>query len=154
MQIVALKPLCAVVALTGAVAVAWAYRAPAPARPVPHESLLCPVPSEAQASLYRMRVKSLLARRVLAERIPLLEAAELFRRANGEDGLAALVRSTPGRSVREKLCRQVISYAAVAEAEMRTEGCTSCVWGVAADLEADFNRRLTAGEFPPEPGAE
>lgn len=153
MQIVALKPLCAVVALTGAVAVAWAYRAPAPARPVPHESQLCPAPPEAQASWQRGRVKRQLARRVIAERIPLPEAAELFRRANGEDGLVVLARGTSGRSMREKLCHQVIMYTAEAEAEMRAEGWTSCAWDT-AELEADFKRRLAAGEFPPEPGAE
>lgn len=152
MQIVALKPLCVAVALTGVIAITWVHRTP-PTRPAARE-FHCPAPPEVQSTSRRLVVKEQLARRVVMERMALLEAAELFRRANGEDGLAALARGGPGRSVREKLCRQVVAYAVGAEAEMRAEGYTSCVWGVAADLEAEFQRRLAAGDFPPEPGME
>jgi hypothetical protein len=140
------------VVLTGVVAVAWAHRS----RPVwpAATQLVCRRPPESQVIVARTVVKNQLARRVSVERMPLLDAVESFRRANGEDGLECVTRGLPGRSVQEKLCRQVIRYVSAAEAEMRAEGWTSDAPGYAAELEAEFERRLAAGEFPPEPVAE
>lgn len=151
MPTVALKPLCLAAALTGLVAVAWAHRTP-PARHGATVSRVHPAGPEAEASSRRAAVKHQLTRRVLAERMPLPAAAELFRRANGDDGIANLALGLPGRSLRERLSLQVVKYALAVEAEMRAEGHEPNGW--AAELEAEFLRRQAAGEFPPEPGAE
>lgn len=151
MPTVALKPLCIAAALTGLVAIAWAHRTP-PVRRGAVPTLVCPAPPEAHASSCRVTLKNQLIRRVLAERMSLLSAAELFRHANGDDGMAGLVRGLPGRSVREKLCYQVVRYAITVEAEMRDEGREPNGWG--GELEAEFERRCATGDFPPEPVAE
>lgn len=153
MSTVALKFLCVAVALTGAVAITWAHRTPL-ARHISHTRLQSPPAPEADAAARRSLVKYQLVRQLVAQRVPLLEAVEQFRRANGEDGLASLRVGQPGRSVREKLCRQVISYAQVAEAEMRNEGQLPTSSRVTEEWQTEFDDRLTAGEFPPEPGAE
>lgn len=63
------------------------------------------------------RAKREAALRVIRERLPLLEAAGLFRAANGSAGLQRLRTALPGETVLEQLCRQVISYVAAIEAE-------------------------------------
>lgn len=151
MPTVTLKPLCIAAVLTGLVAVAWAYRTP-PVRHGTATGRVSPAAPEAEASSCRSVVKHQLIRQVLAGRVPLLDAAELFRRANGGDGLVGLVRGMPGRSVREKLCYQVIRYALAAETEMLADGHEPNGWRT--ELEAEFVRRNAAGEFPPEPGME
>jgi hypothetical protein len=108
---------------------------------------------EADAARRRIGVKNNLARRIIAERIALLEAVDLFYDANGEDGINAVARSIPGHSIREKLCRQVIGYVGSVETELEREGGTGLSdprWS--AVLRAEFDRLLAAGEFPPEPG--
>lgn len=102
---------------------------------------------------HRLIVKDRLARRIIVERIALLEAAELFRAANGDDGLVALARGIPGHSIREKLCIQVINYVFSVENDMARDGeplPSGPRWS--AVLRAEFDRRRAAGEFPPEPG--
>jgi hypothetical protein len=71
---------------------------------------------------------------------------------NGEDGTALLVRAVRGRSVREKLCRQVIMYVAGAEDDMQQEGHILSDPRVSAELQTELDRLLAVGELPPEPG--
>lgn len=151
MPTVTLKPLCIAAVLTGLVAVAWAHRTP-PARTGAAPGRFSPPTPEAEASACRSSVKHQLIRQVLDGRMPLLDAAELFRRANGDDGLTSLVRGLPGRSVREKLCYQVVRYALAAETDIRASGHEPNGWGT--ELEAEFALRCATGEFPPEPGME
>ncbi|MBN9120060.1 MAG: hypothetical protein J0I06_13000 [Planctomycetes bacterium] len=145
MRIVILEVLGAVVALAGVGVLFCGGRAQTTAR---HG----PAPPEAAMLEQRSRVKFALARRLIAERPPLLAAAEWFEQVNGEDGTETLVRSVPGRSVREKLCRQVILYVIAVEGELRREGSLPTGPRASEELQAEFDRRLAAGEFPPEPG--
>ena len=143
--------LPAVVAIAGAALVLGRYREP-PVRTEPGSfDLVEFAPPEVAVLGERTHLKSRLARRVIAERTPLLEAAELFRRANGEGGMQTLVNSVPGRSLREKLCRQVIFYVTTAEVEMERQGRARPGPLVSAALQAEFDRRLAAGGFPPDP---
>ena len=153
MSTAALKLLCVAVTITAAVAITWAYRNP-PAYRAPRAQFHAPPAPESSAAAHRARVKGQLARQLVAQRVPLLYAVEQFRLANDEDGLAVLTVGMRGRSVREKLCRQVISYARVAEAEMRDQGHLPSSSRVAEEWQAEFDCRLGAGEFPPEPGVE
>jgi hypothetical protein len=130
------------------------YRKPRSARrPAPPIFGVQPPPPEAVVLERRTRAKSLLARRVIAERIPLLDAAEMFREANGEEGMR-LVATVRGRSVREKLCRQVISFVCGAETEMEEDGHTPAGSRASVVLEKELGLRIAAGEFPPDPGCE
>jgi hypothetical protein len=117
-------------------------------------TLLQQSPPEVAVLERRIRVKNQLARRVVAERTPLLEAAEWFQQANGEDGMEALIRAMAGRSVREKLCRQVVCFVVDVEEEMEQEGYVPTGPRVSLELRAEFDRLLAAGAFPPEPGME
>jgi len=112
-----------------------------------------PAPPEIAEIEQRTRVKYHLARRVVEEHIPLLEAIKLFDAANGEDGTVCLTLSVPGRSVWEKRCRQVILYALSVENDMESRGHVWTGVRVSKELQADLDRRLAAGEFPPESGA-
>jgi hypothetical protein len=151
MRVEALK-LLAGVAVAGAALLVREYRQPPPVRTEARSSfMVLSAPPEVAVLVQRAHAKSRLARRVIAERTPLLDAAELFRRANGEDGMLALVDMVEGRSVREKLCRQVIYYVAGAENEMEHEGRVRTGPRVSAELQAELDRRLAAGELPPEP---
>jgi hypothetical protein len=133
----------------GAVAVLYTGR---PARrPAPAPTLVSRPSPEQMAFEQRALVRAHLARRVVAERIPLLEAAELFGQANGEAGMANLVRFMPGRSVREKLCRQVVDYVAAAEDEMARGGHVWTGPRLSEQFRGELDRRLAAGEFPPDP---
>jgi hypothetical protein len=136
-------PLLVFVTLAAALLLCVERRKPAPRPEWALESN--PAGHEAVAAQRRSLMLHRLARRIIAERIPLLEAAELFREANGKAGLEALVRAMPGRSLREKLCRQVIHFV-VAETEAATAP------RVSEALQDELDRRLVAGEFPPEPG--
>jgi hypothetical protein len=113
----------------------------------PVSSLLSPIPPESLAIQERWRVKRDLARRVIAERIPLLEAAALFRRANGEDGLQNLALTYPGESLHRLICRQVLDYVETLEREMEQEGHTWTGPRVSECLRREFSRRTAAGEF-------
>jgi hypothetical protein len=113
-----------------------------------------PAPPEIAEIERRSRVKNHLARRVIEERIPLSEAIKLFDTANGEDGTLCLTLSVPGRSTRERLCRQVILYVLSLESEMEQQGRVWTGTRVSEELQADLDRRLAAGEFPPEPAAQ
>lgn len=102
----------------------------------------------------RIRIKNDIARRVIEQRIPLPEAIKLFDTVNGGDGTANVILFLPGRSMRERLCHQVILYVRSVESEMERGGH---VWSdprASDELQADFDRRLAAGEFPPEPDAQ
>lgn len=123
----------------------WAKREPV-------SNLLSPVPPETLAMQERWRVKYDLARRIIAERIPLLEAVELFRRANGEDGLHNLAVSHPGQSIHVLLCRQVIEFVATKERDMAEEGHSLTGPRVSECLRREFDWRTAAGEFPSEAG--
>src|SRR4051794_13104229 len=101
-----------VFAVLGVILFAREYRAAPLAGHDLRANLVHPVSPEADVIQRRALVKNQLARRVAAERTPLLTAAEWFGQANGEDGTETLVRGMPGRSVREKLCRQVILFVA------------------------------------------
>jgi hypothetical protein len=128
------------------------YRRPSPGRTARWTELS--PPNEGLVIQHRVIAKNQLARRIVAERIPLLEAAEMFRQMNGEEGMA-LVTSVPGgRSVREKLCRQVIRYVSVAETDLENEGQIVTGPRVSDALKDELDRRIAAGEFPPEPGIE
>jgi hypothetical protein len=115
----------------------------------PVSKLLSPVPPESLAIQERWRVKRDLARRVIAERIPLLESAALFRRANGEDGLQNLAAIHPGESLHKLICRQVIDYVDTREREMEQEGHTWTGPRVSECLRREFDLRAAAGEFSP-----
>ena len=117
----------------------------------PVSSLLAPAPPETLVLRERWRIKKDLARRITAERIPLLEAAELFREANGEDGLHYLSLSNPNHSLHELLCRQVIDYVAAAEREMEAEGRTWIGTRVSEELQRELDLRIAAGQFPRPP---
>jgi hypothetical protein len=110
-----------------------------------------PPPPEVAEFEQRTRVKSHLARRIIAERIPLLEAVELFAEVNGEEGTASLILSVPGRSVREKLCRQVILYVVATENEMEKQGHVWTGTRASEELQAERDRLLAAGALPPDP---
>lgn len=114
-----------------------------------NSSVLIPSPPEVEAIQRRCLIKRDLARRIIAERLPLLQAAELFREVNGEDGLHTLALTGLDRSINELLCRQVIEYLATEEREMEQAGCvwTGTRWS--EELRQDFDRRMAAGEFPP-----
>jgi hypothetical protein len=55
-----------------------------------------------------------------------------------------------GRSVREKLCRQVIDYVSVIEDEMAAAGQAPGDPRTSDRLRRELDCRLAAGEFPPE----
>ncbi|MBN9120059.1 MAG: hypothetical protein J0I06_12995 [Planctomycetes bacterium] len=154
MRLMTLVVLGAAVAAAAAISLCQHLR-PAgtgcPQRQRPTE-LVLPVSPEVTAIERRTLVKCQLARRAVTERTSLLAAAEWFEQVNGEDGMEALVRTIPGRSVREKLCRQVIVYVISAEDEMEREGALPTGPRASEELQAEFDRRLAAGEFPPEPG--
>ena len=114
--------------------------------------LVAPSPPEVALLDNRLRVKNQMARRIVVDRTPLLEAAEWFRQVNDEDGIEGLIRTTPGRSVREKLCRQVIRFVVTAEEEMGQEGYSLSASSASAELSAELDRLLVAGALPPEPG--
>ena len=86
-----------------------------------------PRPPEAQRLACRWEAKMRMARRVIAERIPLLMATELFREVIGEDGMGAIV--APGDTSRERLCRHVIACVQAAEMELDYAGCTPAARG-------------------------
>ena len=152
MRITILEILAAAAALVVAIVLFSAPRAPTHAGRTPQRDGFIPAPAEVEAIDSRLRAKNQLARRIATERMPILKAAELFRQANGEDGLAALVYSVPGRSVREKLCRQVIDFVRAAERDFQREGHPLSTPHVSVELQADLDRLLVAGELPPEPG--
>lgn len=112
-------------------------------------SIVHPAPPESLAMQQRWRVKSDLARRIITERIPLLEAAKLFGEVNGEDGLQNLTLAHPERSVHELLCRQAVGYVEAEERQMEREGYTFGDPRVSRELRREFDRRMAAGEFPP-----
>ena len=150
-----------VLAISAAAAVAvglicsWEHWRPPVRSRVPQDpTVLIETPDEVRLLQYRSQAKARLAQRVIAERIPLPEAAELFREANGEAGMANLRCGMYGRSVREKLCRQVIMFVAAAEYEMELAGQSGARPPVSGVLREELDRRLAAGEFPPEPGVE
>ena len=152
MRLTALTVLCATFAV---VELLLLCSRPTPAvNPRRMTTLLEPSPPEVAVLERRMRVKSQLARRIVAERTLLLEAAEWFRQANGEDGVESLIRTMAGRSVREKLCRQVVIFVADAEHDMEQEGNAPTGPRVSLELQAEFDQLLAAGAFPPEPGME
>ena len=124
-------------------------------RSIPHgkqpRSITEPAPAQTQMYEERSRMKIGLAQRIIAERIPLLDAAEMFRHANEGDAMHNLLRGTPGRSVREKLCRQAISFVSAVEAETEFAEPASPGRPVSTVLQAELDRRIAAGEFPPDP---
>jgi hypothetical protein len=109
-----------------------------------------PAPPESFAIQQRTLAKRQITRRLIAERIPLLDAAEMFRQANGEEGMKYLRFGALGGSIREKLCRQVIDYVLVIERE--SQGATQPVPDipVADALQAELNHLLAVGELSPE----
>jgi hypothetical protein len=129
-----------------------ACRKPTAAPPlVPSSEIVVERPPEVVAIERRTLAKRQLAFRIVAERTPLLEAAEMFRRANGEDGMDRLARNIAMTgSIREKLCRQVIEYVFVAEAEMESAGHAPIDPPLSALFRDELDHRLVAGEFAPE----
>jgi hypothetical protein len=117
-------------------------------------SNVIPPSPEVVAIQHRLELKCRLARQLVFDPVPLLSAAEMFRAANGEGGMDVLVQAVPGRSVREKLCRQVIHFVSGAEWEMACEGRSLPDPRASAALQAELDRLLAAGELPPEPGLE
>lgn len=113
-----------------------------------------PVPPEVTVMEQRSRVKNHLARRVIEQRVPLPEAIKLFDAANGEDGTVSLILSVPGRSVREKLCRQVILYVISVENDMENRGHAWTGPRVSEELQAELDRLLASGAFSSEPDAQ
>jgi len=122
-----------------------------PAKSRSHSIEVSPVPPEATAIGRRTDAKLQLARRLIIERLPLLDVAEQFAVVNGEYGMRDLIVGGQGRSVREKLCRQVIVYVILVEEEMKEEGHSWSGPRVSEELQRELDRRLAAGEFPPEP---
>jgi hypothetical protein len=111
-----------------------------------------PPPEEVLAAQRRSRVKIELAQRIVVERLGLLEAAELFRLANGDAGLRNLTCApVPGRSAREKLCEQVISWVELAESDLADAGHRIPEPRPSELLRAELECRIRAGEFPPDP---
>lgn len=143
---------CLVIAAAGAALCFHGRSAPPGGGRAQRTNLVHPASPECEIMHRRGLVKCRLARRIAAERTPLPVAVEWFDRANGDDGMEALARFVPGRSVREKLCRQVIEYVVLAEAEWQQEGGSLPEPRASAELQAELDRRLAAGEFPPEPG--
>lgn len=150
MRIVVLKLLIVGLAVAGA-SLAWKHREAVLEKNSQRSNVLQGVPPEAAAIEQRTLAKRQLARRLLAERTPLLDAAELFNLVNGEEGTLHLTRSVPGRSLREKLCRQVISYVECAERDMECEGYPRAAVPVSDELQRELDRRLAAGEFAADP---
>jgi hypothetical protein len=99
----------------------------------------------------RWRIRRDLTQQILRERIALLDAAELFRQANGEDGMLNLILTGPGQSVREKLCWQVISSVSDMESEWEREGRLFTGPRLSEEMQAELARRRAGGEFPPDP---
>ena len=153
MKIAILKLLAAVLVVATVTAAVHDSRSAARARRAATVRGI-PAPPEVAEIEQRTRVKTHLARRVVEERIPLPEAIKLFDVANGEDGTVCLTLSVPGRSNRERLCRQVILYVISLEADMETRGHVWTGPRASDELQADLDRRLAAGEFPPEPNAQ
>jgi hypothetical protein len=143
--------LAAPVVIAGVILYFWDSRgAPRTERTRSHAEQL---PPEVEATNRRTAVKNHLARRAVIERQSLLEVAELFDQVNGEEGTKILMRPTlPGRSIREKLCRQVIAFVRIAEHNLQNEGHSSSEPLLSVAMQAELDRRLAAGEFPPEPG--
>jgi hypothetical protein len=154
LRIAILEFLGVAVLFAGVVTLFCVYRAPTHAGRNPHVERGLPVPEEVPVIERRTCVKNQLARRVIAERTPLLEAVEWFRQVNGEVGMDGLIRSIPGRSAREKLCRQVIMFVAGNEAEMERDGYSPSAPRVSVELSAELDRLLAAGALPPEPGVQ
>jgi hypothetical protein len=154
LRIAILEFLGVVVLFAGVVTLFCVYRAPTHAGRNPHAERGLRVPEEVEVIERRTRVKNQLTRRVIADRTPLLEAAEWFRLANGEDGMDDTIRCIKGRSAREKLCRQVILFVAGNEAEMEREGHSPSAPRVSVELSAELDRLLAAGALPPEPGVQ
>jgi hypothetical protein len=124
---------------------------PAQPRPAPASETVSEPPPVLTTIESRTVAKRQLAHRVIAERIPLLEAAEMFRLANGEDGMQRLTwQITMGATMRERLCRQVIAYVSGVEDDMEAAGHAPTNPPVSALLQAELDRRLAAGEFAPE----
>jgi hypothetical protein len=121
---------------------------------VPRSELLQTSTPDYDAFVLRCDAKRVLARRIIAERIPLGPAADLFFEANGERGRSLVARAGRGRSFREKQCRQVIDFVCVAEAEMAEEGTPPVDPPVSAVLQNELDRMLAAGELPPDPEAD
>jgi hypothetical protein len=114
--------------------------------------VVSPAPPETIEKQQRWRIKRDLTRRIMNERISLLEAAELFREANGEDGMYSLTLSNPNRSLRELLCRQVIDYVVTVEREWECEGRVCSGTRLSEELQHELDQRIAAGEFPPASG--
>jgi hypothetical protein len=118
---------------------------------VPSSEIALEPPPEVVAIQRRTLAKRQLAFRIIAERTALLEAAEMFRLANGEDGMDCLARNgTQECSIREKLCRQVIEYVSVAEAELESAGQAPIGPPLSALFQDELDCRLAAGAFGPE----
>lgn len=92
------------------------------------------------------QVKRVIARRVFHERLSLLAAAELFREANGREGLARLRATHLSGTLQEHLCRQVIAFIGPLEAEQAGRERPPEA-GYTAGLETELNRLLAAGAF-------
>ncbi|HJZ58649.1 MAG TPA: hypothetical protein VKE74_27150 [Gemmataceae bacterium] len=119
-------------------------RAESPGR----HSIPCQPPLEAHAEyMARSRAKNVVADAVLAGRLSLIDAAAAFHRIDGEK-VPQIVAMIPGRSLKEKLCREVIFYVSV------NEYTTSGSDDVTRRLEEELECRLAAGEFGPEAVAE
>lgn len=92
------------------------------------------------------RAKRDAAFRVIRDRLSLLEAAELFRVANGPEGVKRL-NLLPGRTIRERLCRQVIWYVTVIEAERTGAGEGTHEASHVASLMKELERLQAADEL-------
>jgi hypothetical protein len=129
-----------------------AFREPTPGPREAQGDRATRTPHEVKVMQLRTQAKHDLARRVIAERTALLVAAEEFYTANGDEGMLNLLRTVPGRSVREKLCRQVIAYVRASECEMEREGHRWTDPRPSASLQRELDELLAAGKLPPEPG--
>lgn len=144
--------LIAPVAIAGVILFFWDDRLGSRAESTRPETVLS-APPEVETANRRTAVKCHLARRAVVERQSLLELAELFDQVNGEEGTRILLlHSMPGRSIREKLCRQVITFVRIAERDLQEEGHSLAEPLLSTTLQDEFDRRRAAGEFPPEPG--
>jgi hypothetical protein len=136
-----------VVTILLAIGAAGLYRAfVAPSRSLPpqqcSEEVVAP-PPEVRACAPRSEAKLRVARAVVSGQLSLLEGAEGFRLINGEVGMRG-VATLSGRSPEENLCRQVILYVQVIEAESGP-----VEFRVSRELEEELERRLAEGAFPP-----
>lgn len=153
MKIVVLKLLCAVLVVATVATTVRNFRSAAHSRRPVITHCSAPPPEIAEMQ-QRIRIKNDIARRVIEQRIPLPEAIKLFDAVNGGDGTTNAILFLPGCSMRERLCRQVILYVRSVETEMEKEGHVWPGQRVSDELQADFDRRLAAGEFPPESDAQ